>query len=90
MTWTMAIVHASVFLCPLDLLRLLRNSLSSTFTTKAETLKGIVTKALNSRAKDNSTIYLEPVPNQATLNAVPGLGMVKPTPFVESTGEIEL
>ncbi|CAM9517364.1 unnamed protein product, partial [Ectocarpus fasciculatus] len=63
-----------------------RNSLSSTFTTKADTLKGIVTKALNSRAKDNSTIYLEPVPSQATLNAVPGLGMVKPTPFVESTG----
>ncbi|CAM9301607.1 unnamed protein product, partial [Hapterophycus canaliculatus] len=62
-----------------------RNSLSSTFTTSAESLKGTITKALNSRAKDNSTIYLEPVPSQATLKDVPGAGMVKAVPFAGST-----
>eukprot|EP00752_Nemacystus_decipiens_P018228 g16356.t1 len=59
-----------------------RNSLSTTFTTSAETLKGTITKALASRSKDNSTIYLEPVPSQATLKDVPGAGMVKAVPFV--------
>lgn len=58
-----------------------RNSLSSTFTTSAETLKGTITKALASRTKDNSTIYLEPVPSQATLKDVPGAGMVKAVQF---------
>lgn len=62
-----------------------RNSLSATFTTSAESLKGTITKALNARAKDNSTIYLEPVPNQATLKDVPGAGMVKAVPFAGST-----
>lgn len=62
-----------------------RNSLSSTFTTSAESLKGTITKTLNARAKDNSTIYLEPVPSQATLKDVPGAGMVKAVPFAGST-----
>lgn len=59
-----------------------RNSLSSTFTSSAETLNGTVTKALSTCVKDNSTIYLEPVPSQATLKDVPGAGMVKAVPFV--------
>eukprot|EP00903_Cladosiphon_okamuranus_P015118 g13981.t1 len=60
-----------------------KNSLSSIFTTSAETLKGIITKTLSSRSKDNSTIYLEPVPSQATLKDIPGAGMVKAVPFEE-------
>lgn len=63
-----------------------RNSLSSTFTTSAETLRGTITKALASRKRDNSTIYLEPVPAQATLKDVPGAVMVKAVPFVEGGG----
>ena len=35
------------------------------------------------QVKDNATIYLEPVPSQATLKDVPGAGMVKPVPFVQ-------
>lgn len=46
-----------------------------------------MTKALASRTKDNSTIYLEPVPSQGTLKDVPGAGMVKASPFAASAGE---
>ncbi|CAN0515520.1 unnamed protein product, partial [Laminaria digitata] len=49
----------------------------------AETLKGTIVKSVASRVKDNATIYLEPVPSQATLKDVPGAGMVKPVPFVQ-------
>lgn len=60
-----------------------RHSLSSTFTTSAENLKGTINKSLTLRVKDNSTIYLEPVPAEATLKSVAGASMVKAVAFVE-------
>lgn len=65
-----------------------RTSLSSTFTGSAAKLQATVTKVLNSAAKDNNTIYIEPVPSQASLKTVPGAGMVKAVPFVEGSGEL--
>ncbi|CAM9433784.1 unnamed protein product, partial [Sphacelaria rigidula] len=63
-----------------------RQALSSTFTASATTLNANITKTLSSRVKDNSTIYMEPVPGQLSVKPIPGACMVKTLPFVEGGG----